>query len=71
MILKHAMAPSQGAEFAVCGLAYDAHESGDHEEPVVLAREGEAVTCGECRRIVIEYRKIRIGRAAMRAKEKT
>lgn len=68
MSLKHAMAPRHGAEFSVCGLAYDAHESGDHEEPVVFAGEGETVTCIECRQTVIEYRKIRIGRARREVK---
>lgn len=40
---------SNAPEFAVCGLACDAHESGDWHEPVVYAAPGETVTCAECR----------------------
>jgi len=70
MSLKHVAAPGNGGEFTACGLAYDAHESGDHNEPVVFAGEGETVTCGKCRQTVIAYRKLRIGRAGQRGKVK-
>ncbi len=36
-------------EHALCGLALDAHDSGDWPEPVVMAESGELVTCKECR----------------------
>lgn len=48
---KHA--PGTG-EFAVCGLAFDAHDSGHVDEPVVFAQPGQRVTCPACLQ-VIEY----------------
>ena len=36
-------------EHSLCGLAFDAFETGDHEEPVVFAKRGEMVTCVSCR----------------------
>lgn len=36
-------------EHSLCGLAMDAYESGDHEEPVVFATPGQLVTCSMCR----------------------
>lgn len=36
-------------EFALCGLACDAFDSGDWHEPVAFALPGELVTCRECR----------------------
>lgn len=62
METKHAISPAGSGEFAACGLAFDAHDSGDHDEPVIFAGAGEAVTCPECRRIVIEFRSVKIGR---------
>jgi hypothetical protein len=46
---KHAAASIAGGEYTLCGLAFDAYESGDHHELVVEARPGELVTCKECR----------------------
>lgn len=43
-------------EFTLCGLACDAHESGDHDEPVVSAKPGELVTCHECRQVLDRIR---------------
>ena len=60
--MKHALSPQGDGEFTVCGFAFDAHDSGDHDEPIVFAGNGEAVTCPECRRIVVEFRSIKIGR---------
>lgn len=36
-------------EHALCGLSFDAHQSGDADEPVVFAMPGELVTCNLCR----------------------
>lgn len=44
------------AEFSLCGLAFDAHESGDHDEPVVFAKPGQLVTCPECRQVLDRIR---------------
>ena len=41
-------APGQ-QEHSLCGLAPDAFESGDVDEPVVFAEAGEMVTCKDCR----------------------
>lgn len=61
METRHATNPAQ-SEYTMCGLAFDAHGSGDHNEPIVFAGEGEPVTCQECRRVVLEIRKIKLGR---------
>jgi hypothetical protein len=44
----HGPGAGQG-EHAMCGLAFDAHDSGDHSVPVVFAKPGEVVTCETCR----------------------
>lgn len=50
------------AEYTICGLAFDAYESGDADCDVRFAAGSETVTCMDCRRAVIEARKIRLGR---------
>lgn len=62
MTTKHAGSPQGDGEFTVCGLAYDAYESGDHDEPVLFAGDGEPVTCLMCREVVTEVRRIKLGR---------
>ncbi|WP_199028472.1 hypothetical protein [Ralstonia sp. ASV6] len=47
--MKHAKGTIAGREYSLCGLACDAHESGDTDEPVEFAEAGELVTCVECR----------------------
>jgi hypothetical protein len=42
----------QGGEFTICGIAFDAHESGDVDEEVVFADPGQLVTCEDCRRTI-------------------
>lgn len=41
-------------EHALCGLAFDAYDSGDEDQPVVFAEAGETVTCPDCR-AAIDY----------------
>jgi hypothetical protein len=36
-------------EHALCGLSFDAHQSGDAAAPVVFAQSGELITCTLCR----------------------
>jgi hypothetical protein len=36
-------------EHSLCGLAFDAFDTGDYEEPVVFAKTGQRVTCERCR----------------------
>jgi hypothetical protein len=36
-------------EHSLCGMAFDAFDSGDAEEPIIFAKSGEVVTCQECR----------------------
>ena len=62
MLIKHAHNPAGDGEYTMCGLAFDAFDSGDHHEPIIFDDDGEPVTCDECRRIVIEVRKIKLGR---------
>ena len=42
-IRKHYGVPAKrgGGEFTVCGMAFDAHDSCDHDEPIVFAGAGE------------------------------
>lgn len=61
MQVKHAQNPVL-AEYSICGLAFDAYESGDADEQVLFAKPGETVSCRDCRRAVIEIRKIKLGR---------
>lgn len=44
-------------EHSLCGMAFDAFESGDAEEPIVFAKKGEIVTCEECRAHIDYVRK--------------
>lgn len=48
----HAISLTVGGEFTLCGIAFDAHDSGDADEPVVFANPGQAVDCEDCRRII-------------------
>lgn len=50
----HAKGLASGGEFTLCGIAFDAHDSGDVDEPVVFAAPGQTVDCEDCR-IVIDY----------------
>ena len=60
-MVKHAQNPAAGAEFTVCGLAFDAYNSADADAPVLFAKPGEVVTCSECRKAVKEIRQIKLG----------
>lgn len=35
-------------EFSLCGMAFDAFESGDAEAPIVFAADRKRVTCEHC-----------------------
>lgn len=48
-----------GGEFTLCGFSYDAYETGDVDEPVVMASPGELVTCKDCRRQINEAKKFK------------
>lgn len=45
-------AVDMGGEFTVCGLSFDAHETGDADHPVVMAQSGQTVTCEACRKTI-------------------
>lgn len=53
MIDLHASGP---LEHALCGLSYDAHESGDHDKPVRYAATGQIVTCEMCKVFIAHVR---------------
>lgn len=55
----HRSAPGQGGEYTACGMAFDAHDSGDEDEPIVFAEPGKVYDCAECRRVVDAYRATR------------
>jgi len=46
------------AEFSLCGDAFDAFDSGDAEEPYVIAGPGQSITCPDCCRAVREVKAI-------------
>lgn len=54
--MKHAKGTASGGEYSLCGLAFDAHETGDADEPVEFAEAGELVTCVECRDVIDHVR---------------
>lgn len=35
-------------EHTLCGMAFDAFDTGDCEEPIVFAEPGQLVTCAAC-----------------------
>lgn len=39
-------------EHALCGMAFDAYETGDADAPIVFAEPGQKVTCEFCCRVV-------------------
>lgn len=47
------------SEFTMCGVAYDAFDTGDAEEPIVFAKDGETVTCTDCRRVINHAKKFK------------
>jgi len=36
-------------EHSLCGMAFDAFDTGDADEQIVFAKDGETVTCPDCR----------------------
>lgn len=36
-------------EHSLCGMAFDAYDSGHAEEPIIFAQKGEMVTCDMCK----------------------
>lgn len=43
-------------EYSLCGLAFDAFDTGDHDDPIMFAESGETVTCEQCRRALDQFR---------------
>jgi hypothetical protein len=52
----HGRSDGDGGERALCGLAFDAHQSGDHPEPVAFASIRQAVTCEACKAHIAHVR---------------
>jgi hypothetical protein len=59
MTVKHGRASGQGGEFTLCGMAFDAFESGDADEPIVFALSGQPVTCDECKAVIDHVRQFK------------
>lgn len=57
--MRHGSDPSQGGEFTICGIAFDAFDSGDVDEPTRFASPGETITCPECRKVIAYFKSIR------------
>ncbi|WP_152546267.1 hypothetical protein [Bordetella bronchiseptica] len=47
------------AERTACGMAFDAFDSGDADEPVEFAQPGQVATCPECRAVVDYFHSIK------------
>lgn len=47
---------SISGEFMLCGLAFDAFDSGDAEEPVRWTAPRQIVTCEQCRQVLDHVR---------------
>lgn len=45
-----------GTDYTLCGLAQDAFDTGDADEPVVVAQAGELVTCEYCHSVIDHVR---------------
>ncbi len=41
----------------MCGMAFDAHDSGDSDEPIIFAKSRQRITCDDCRRCIDHARK--------------
>jgi hypothetical protein len=50
MVMTDIHASSSIPEFTICGMAFDAFDSGHTDEQIVFAEPGQIVTCIECRR---------------------
>lgn len=68
MKIFHAINPAGGYEYTMCGLAFDAHGTGDAVDEIHLVNYNETVTCLDCRRVVLEVRRIRLGRLPRKSK---
>ncbi|CAA2409827.1 hypothetical protein [Xanthomonas phage Suba] len=57
--MKHGTDPGQGSEFTICGIAFDAHDSGDYDRTIEFAQPGEVITCPECRKVIAYFKSIK------------
>ena len=53
----HASGTGAGGEMTMCGMAFDAHDSGDSDEPIIFAKSRQRITCDDCRRCIDHARK--------------
>lgn len=58
----HGGQPGQGGEFTMCGVAFDAFDSGGVEEEIIFAEPGDLITCPACREVIAFYRTVRRNR---------
>ena len=56
--VRHMVSPVM-AEYSLCGMAFDAYESGDAEDQIIFAQSGETITCIGCKKIIAEAKKVR------------
>jgi hypothetical protein len=68
MKIKHAHNPAGDGEYTMCGYAFDAATVDEEAGEIEFAGVGEAVSCQRCRRVVLEVRKIKLGRLPSNAK---
>lgn len=58
----HLAAPLAGGEYTLCGVAYDAHASGDVASPILIDQPGDPITCPECLAIIQAAKAVRRNR---------
>lgn len=44
----HRCGEGDTGDYTLCGLAHDAHDTGDEETIIIIARKGETVNCPNC-----------------------
>lgn len=61
--IRHAELP-KCHELTLCGFAIDVcfMDNDKHKDVLVVAKDNETVTCPECAAVILEIRKMRIGR---------
>lgn len=48
-----------GNDYTLCGVAYDAYDSGDSVLPVIPGKPGDRITCEKCLYIIRECKSVR------------
>lgn len=47
------------SEYSLCGDAFDAFDSGDKDEPIIIGKSGDRITCEQCLSIIATCKSIK------------